>query len=187
MNQIHFYSILFMIVTFKLYMFRLNYCQLVSDTSSPAKSTDPSLVLIEFNSTDEIILAEPDTLLRLRQAFIGVKSSRALDYDLNLVWRIEPVDNRKFQETEGFVRLVKNTSLVVFSIRSKNTGLTSLNSIVYRLYLNKVLPDSNSTDSGTIIKVLDTNFISIRILPANYPFGFFQFAENFPLNRTVSR
>lgn len=163
-------------------------CQLINDVNNTIPN-DLS-VFIEFTTLEEIILAEPDTLFTLREANVSITSSRSLDYNLTIGWRIEPVDNRKFQETEGLIPMVKNTSSAKLTIKTKNTGVSSLNSIVFKLFLDKVVDNVNLTNSNSSLPMnifISASKISIRILPANFPFGLFQFPDNLPLNRTVSR
>lgn len=152
-------------------------------------TTSDEFIFIDFVTLDEIILAEPDTLARIREANVNVMASIDLDFNVSIGWRIEPVDNKRFHQTDGSVLLAKNTNTTKFSIRTKNTPDSTLNPTVFKLFLDRVVGNINISVNGSsqLPIYITANWISIRILPANFPFGFFQFPEYIALNRTVSR
>lgn len=163
--------------------------QINNQANNTTETKNDEFIFIDFFTLDEIILAEPDTLTRIREASVSIISSRDLEYNVSIGWRIEPVDNKRFQQTDGSVLLAKNTNTTKFSIRTKNTPDSTLNPTVFKLFLQRVVGNINISLNGSsqLPIYITANWISIRILPANFPFGFFQFPEYIALNRTVSR
>lgn len=147
------------------------------------------LIFIVKNSTEPIILAEPNTLPSLKETSIVVESSILPFHDIHFIWALHPADNQLFQETEGLALIRKNTTSVRIAIRTKNTNTPSLNQVVYKFYLNKII-EANTTqetkNQSFFINSLASSVL-IRILPSNYPFGYFEYSNEIPSNLTLSK
>lgn len=138
------------------------------------------------NSSSPIILAEPDTLPKLKEVNITVRLNLLLNYDLSFVWRIDPINNRKFQESQNVAIIAKKTSSVQITVRTKNTDIPTLNDASYTFFLVKIIDPINETET-TPIYISNSSSVVLRILPSNYPFGYFQYSDTIPLNLTIPR
>lgn len=158
----------------------------ISDNGTNQANETAGLIFID-NSTSDIILAEPNTLASLKETTIVIKSDVNSDFDIDVEWSIQPIDNRRFQNSGGIATISRNTSSAKILIRTKNTDISSLNEISYKFSLNRIfINDTKNKNKSFSIKP-SASVISIRILPSNFPFGIFQFSDVIPVNLTLSR
>ncbi len=163
-----------------------------------AFNKDPVLIYIDVeNFEQKFLLAEPHTLKSKSKIDLTIKSIlQPSDFDINLIWSINPPDQDRFVYTEGYGTIQRGTNQTHISILSKDTNQSYYDQTDYFFKLDKVFVSSEgsnnyASDNSRVSIDLEKSLVIIFYLPCNYPFGYFSFeygsSQNTDLNFTVTK